>query len=136
METVTRTDCVYKLISAAGQSLNLFTFYDLVDQRLANLRDEVSRRSKIQCFLSCASRLQDPKDEFIQTHVLELGARIAQDLISGQCVSPIFAYSPFEEATVEAINPNETLPTEAREEIKRAVKKGNKKMSNSGRSSS
>ena len=31
METVTRTDCVYKLISAAGQSLNLFTFYDLVD---------------------------------------------------------------------------------------------------------
>ena len=89
---------------------------------LEKFRIDLSRRKCIQSYLERAKCLTPPKEEFLTTHVKELGARIAQDLLACLNIQPCYAYSPFEETEL----PPEELPIEKILNKKKTLKHGNK----------
>ena len=61
---ITKTNCYYKLIGQARQSLNLFQFFDDIEKMKVEMEIEVRRRGSIQTYLQENSRLMDPLQEF------------------------------------------------------------------------
>ena len=74
---ITQTHCYYKLIGQTFSSLNLFVFFDEIEQISQDYVVEVSRRNNMKSYLYGMSRAMDPQEEFLQHHVCELGARLA-----------------------------------------------------------
>ena len=94
--TICRTHSYYKLIGQAAQADNLFQFFGDIEDMLGPIKVQAGRRRSISRILHAASYLTDPKEEFLNTHMKEYGARICQDLLSGLCIAPEFGYTPWE----------------------------------------
>ena len=122
LEMFARTHTYYKLIGQASVALNTFQYLDDIEQMLEKYRIDLSRRKCILSYLERAKCLTPPKEEFLTTHVKELGARIAQDLLACLNIQPCYAYTPFEEAEL----PPEELPVQKALDRKKTLKGGNR----------
>ena len=59
------------------------------------MEEEIQRRDLLGNYLNFSSKLREPPMDFMQYHVKELGARIAQDILAGLIIAPVFTYQPF-----------------------------------------